>query len=415
MGFFLVETIAGRVWGFFNPSLSLLLSLGLEAPMRRLTCLVTVVAAVLVIPMAQAVSGPAVSLSVSSFQVRYGDSLHLMGEVSNHRSGVPVGVFARSFSDGGFVKIATVTTGANGRWMHDAKPDIATTYQARTSGDDSRTLLVGVRPAVSLTQLDNGRLRVDVDASKEFPGKAVKVQLREAGAWKTLGQLRLNGKSAAMVPASLVPKQASALRATMSVNQAGQGFLGGFSTPLALDSRWVSLSTSASEVAFGEALKLTGRVSTREAGTPVQIFARPAATPEFQPLASLTSGAGGKWSYTTTPRIGTVYEAQSTGATSRTLGVGVHPTAKVKIIDQGRVWTQIGAYRSLAGKSVQMQQLVEGQWRTVAKAKLNGNSEAIFPATKLPGGTSTMRVAMSVNQAGSGYLGASSRTFVYQR
>jgi hypothetical protein len=28
MGFFLVETIAGRVWGFFNPSLSLLLSLG---------------------------------------------------------------------------------------------------------------------------------------------------------------------------------------------------------------------------------------------------------------------------------------------------------------------------------------------------------------------------------------------------
>jgi hypothetical protein len=383
--------------------------------MRRLICLATVAAAVLAIPTAQAVGGPAVSLSVSSFQVRYGDPLQLTGQVSNHKAGVSVGVFSRSFTQSGFARVATVTTAANGRWTYGAKPGIATTYQARTGGNESRTLLVGVRPAVTLAQLDNGRLRVEVAAQSSFAGKAVRFQKREAGAWTTLAQLRLNASSTALVPVPLVPLQQTPLRATISVNQAGQGYLGGFSAPMVIPARWVSLSTSASELSFGQPLTLSGRVSTRQAGTSLTILARASSKPEFQPLASLTTGAGGKWSLTTRPKIGTVYEAKFAGATSRVLGVGVHPSAQVKVISRGRVWTQIGANRSLAGRSVQAQQLVEGQWRTVAKAKLNGNSVAIFPAAALPGGTSTMRIAMSVNQAGAGYLGAFSRTFVYQR
>jgi hypothetical protein len=383
--------------------------------MRRFSWLATVAAAVLAIPTAGAVTAPGVSLGISSFQVRYGDPVHLAGQVSNRKAGVEVGVFARAFSNGGFVRITDVTTGANGRWTYDAKPGIATTYQARTGGNESRTLLVGVRPALALTQLDNGGLRVEVDAARSFAGKSVKLQKRDGGAWATLAQLRLGASSAAMVPTSLVPPQTATLRATMSVNQAGPGYLGGFSTPLVVPARWVSLSTSASELDFGQPVKLSGRVSTREAGTPLTILSRAAATPEFQPLASLRTGAGGKWSLTTRPRVGTVYEAQFSGVTSRVLGVGVHPTAKVQIIGEGRVRTQIGAWRSLAGRSVQMQQLVEGKWRTIAKMKLDGNSMAIFPASMLPGGTSTLRVAMSVNQAGAGYLGAFGRPFVYQR
>ena len=90
-------------------------------------------------------------------------------------------------------------------------------------------------------------------------------------------------------------------------------------------------------------------------------------------------------------------------------------TSQARIISGGRVWTHVGAGRSLVGRAVQVQQLVEGQWHTIAKARLNRNSEATFPAAKLPGGTSTLRIAMSVNQAGTGLLGAFSRTFVYQR
>ena len=87
----------------------------------------------------------------------------------------------------------------------------------------------------------------------------------------------------------------------------------------------------------------------------------------------------------------------------------------MRIVSGARVWTHVGAGRSLAGRAVQVQQLVEGQWHTIAKMKLNRSSEATFPVAKLPGGTSTLRIAMSVNQAGTGLLGAFSRPFVYQR
>ena len=115
---------------------------------------------------------------------------------------------------------------------------------------------------------------------------------------------------------------------------------------------------------------------------PLTILARPAAKPEFQTLASLKTGTGGKWTLTTHPKIGTAYQVQSASATSRILGVGVHPDVSVRVISGARVWTHVGASRSLAGRSVQLQQLTEGQWRTVAKANLNGSSDAIFPVGK---------------------------------
>jgi hypothetical protein len=52
---------------------------------------------------------------------------------------------------------------------------------------------------------------------------------------------------------------------------------------------------------------------------------------------------------------------------------------------------------------------------TVKQARLNSNSAAIFPATLLPKGHSTIRVALSVNQAGPGYLGGLSRKLTYTR
>ena len=161
------------------------------------------------------------------------------------------------------------------------------------------------------------------------------MQKLDAGVWTTLAQLHLGAKSTALVPSSLVPTQSSTVRATMSVNQAGQGYLGGFSAPLPLSSRWVSLTLSTPEIAFGDAVTLTGRVSTRQAGMGLTVLARPAAQPEFQPLASVTTGTGGKWSLTTIPQVGTVYQAQFNGTTSRILGVGVHPDVRAQV-DQPR-------------------------------------------------------------------------------
>lgn len=76
---------------------------------------------------------------------------------------------------------------------------------------------------------------------------------------------------------------------------------------------------------------------------------------------------------------------------------------------------RVDAGTSFKGRDVQVQQWTGGRWTTVAKQALNGRSETVFAASALPGGTSTLRVAMSVNQAGVGYLGSTSDSFVYQR
>ena len=383
--------------------------------MRRLFCLGVAAVAVLASSTAQAVDSPAVTLSASKFQVRYGDPVRHAGTVASRKAGVPVDVTARSFTASGFRRVTTVTSVTGGHWLYEVTPKIATTYQVSTSEGLSRQVLVGVRPAVTMTQLRDGRIRVGVVGARSFAGRSVKLQKRESGIWSTIAQLPLDSASRALVPKALVPLQATTLRATFSVNQAGEGYLGGFSPPIVLPARWVSLSLSAPELTFGGSVILSGRVSARKAGLPVSVLARPAAQPEFQPLANLTTGAGGRWSLTTQPQVGMVYQAQSGGAQSRMLSVGIHPDASVRIIGGARVWTHVAAPRSLAGRFVQVQQLTEGQWRTIAKATLNSDNVAVFDAAQLPGGASTLRIAMSVNQAGSGLMGAFSRAFVYQR
>ena len=56
---------------------------------------------------------------------------------------------------------------------------------------------------------------------------------------------------------------------------------------------------------------------------------------------------------------------------------------------------------------------------TIKRLRLTKRSTALFrPVTfraALPKGASTLRVAMSVNQAGAGYLGGFSRTIVFRR
>jgi hypothetical protein len=51
---------------------------------------------------------------------------------------------------------------------------------------------------------------------------------------------------------------------------------------------------------------------------------------------------------------------------------------------------------------------------TVKRVRLGRHGGAIFRAP-VPRGSSKLRIAMSVNQAGVGYLGAFSRTILYRR
>jgi hypothetical protein len=83
------------------------------------------------------------------------------------------------------------------------------------------------------------------------------------------------------------------------------------------------------------------------------------------------------------------------------------------VLTRGRLSTHVKAATSFAGKTVQLQRLRGGHWVTIKRARLGTTSTAVFSTKVLPRGASTIRIAISVNQAGAGYLGGFSRTLTY--
>jgi hypothetical protein len=157
----------------------------------------------------------------------------LSGAVSTAQPGVKVIVLAQRFGDSALASVATVLTGDGGKWTYPAQPTIRTSYVANANGVTSPAVTVGVRPSVSLRVITRGRFATHIGGATSFAGKLVQLQRRSHGTWTTVKRARLNGSSTATFRASLLPKGKSTIRIGFSVNQAGPGYLGGFSRLLA--------------------------------------------------------------------------------------------------------------------------------------------------------------------------------------
>ena len=74
------------------------------------------------------------------------------------------------------------------------------------------------------------------------------------------------------------------------------------------------------------------------------------------------------------------------------------------------------AGRSMAGRVVQFQRWssLTGQWVTLKRVQLDRSSSAHF-SLKLPKGLNKLRLTMSVNQAGAGYLGVVGPTISWRQ
>jgi trimeric autotransporter adhesin len=178
----------------------------------------------------------------------------------------------------------------------------------------------------------------------------------------------------------------------------------------------VTIATSTVQLVYGRPATLSGAVSTRQSGVTVTILSEEFGTTSFKTVGTALTGAGGSWTYQAKPRIQTAYEASTADGASGPVTVGVRPAVSLRVITQHRLTTRVVAGSSFRGKQVQLQVLQPGnRWKTVAKARLNDRSAATFAPTTLPQGSSSVRIAMSVNQAGAGYLGAFSRTISYRR
>jgi hypothetical protein len=106
--------------------------------------------------------------------------------------------------------------------------------------------------------------------------------------------------------------------------------------------------------------------------------------------------------------------ASSNGVTSREMVIGVRPLVRFHRVGRARFGVRVLGTRSFAGRRVKLQRLTSAGWRTVKSVRLNRLSGKTF-RVQLRRGRSTLRVVMSVNQAGPGYLAGISRTIVYRR
>jgi hypothetical protein len=182
----------------------------------------------------------------------------------------------------------------------------------------------------------------------------------------------------------------------------------------------VTLVTPALRVVYGRGITLSGSVPVERAGETVTVFAQPYGEGSFRSVATILTAADGTWRYVARPRIRTSYLASWNGGRSRATEVGVGPAVSLRRTAAGRLATRVTGARTFAGRFVQLQRrTLTGRWVTIKRLRLTKRSTALFrPVTfraALPKGASTLRVAISVNQAGAGYLGGFSRTILFRR
>ena len=176
----------------------------------------------------------------------------------------------------------------------------------------------------------------------------------------------------------------------------------------------VTLTALARQVVFGGRITLSGVVPSHLVGEQVVIFAQPYGGGSFQARATVVTGVNGAWAYIAKPRIATAYMASWRGRTSAPLSIGVHPAITLRQTVSKRFVVQVAGGRSFAGRLIQVQRRVNGRWSTIKRVRLGARSRAEFRVS-LPTGRSTVRIALSVNQAGAGFLGGSSRTITVRR
>jgi plastocyanin len=178
----------------------------------------------------------------------------------------------------------------------------------------------------------------------------------------------------------------------------------------------VTIGASLPIIVYGQQVTLSGSVSSGNANEDVTIFAQPWPQASFQQLAVVKTTTGGVWQLVLSPstKILTNYQARWNGRTSVAVRVSVRPRIRLSYRN-GRFFTAVQSSTSHARKFVIAQRYSRfGQWVTIKKVRLGGRSTAIFRA-RLPKGKSRIRVAMSVNQAGGGYLAGYSPTITVRR
>ena len=171
---------------------------------------------------------PSVTLGAGEPILVYGSQTTITGTVNNGLANEPVVITAHPYGSTTVQQVATVMTGQGGGFSVTVKPTILTTYTATWKTANSQEVSVQVRPKLSLVPYAN-RFRASVTAPISYAGHSILLQrLSEFGQWITVAQYKLSPASGKIFS---MPKRKGTFkyRVYLSVNQAGPGYLDGWS------------------------------------------------------------------------------------------------------------------------------------------------------------------------------------------
>ncbi len=179
---------------------------------------------------------PDVTIGAALPIVTYGDSTSISGLVSSKQAGETVTVYSQPYGAVSQQLIATLLTGANGAWALTVTPALLTSYQVHWKNTVSAAIMVAVKPHVAFT-VGKRFAAVKVKAGRSMQGRKVYIQrFTRFHEWVKIRKVILGANSGARFRLRLAPGR-YLLRAYVTVDQAGAGYLDGESRTVAVRRR----------------------------------------------------------------------------------------------------------------------------------------------------------------------------------
>lgn len=179
----------------------------------------------------------------------------------------------------------------------------------------------------------------------------------------------------------------------------------------------VTLTVAPKAIKYLQSTTLSGHISPGKSGQHVVILGRECGQAAFSTVGTLTTGAGGAFTLTVTPKMKTVYQARWNTVMSTQVPVLVRPRIKLAHLTGHKYRVKVKAARSFVGKRVVFQKkTASGTWvkvkRVTLKTETTVGSTIISKATfksRIRHGKK-VRILLKSKQAAPCYLGNHSNT-----
>jgi plastocyanin len=176
----------------------------------------------------------------------------------------------------------------------------------------------------------------------------------------------------------------------------------------------VTIGAALPILTYGESTHISGAISNAKAGETVTLWAQPYGQASYVEVARLQTTTNGVWDFVVKPTLLTSYQAHWRSAVSIPIGVQLRPNVLFSASKRFGSVT-VKADRSLEGRKVYLQKFTRfHEWVKVGRVILGRYSHKFF-RLPLKRGRYALRIFMSLNQVGAGYLDGYSRTVVVRK